>query len=471
MSLPEKQARVSPARESSAEEKNEQFQRAVLNMMQLHMMQLDPKTNVLAERVFERMPLEGFMDLPENGLGYDGLLSSGNCQVILDKFEKKEPLLRPLREEYECLNETDPRLSGVCKIVSRLWNVKYNEKMKSKNQVKIDIDDLFLKVGARFDFSTDFLVSTMRLYDDSFVDENGEEAKSFNGIKLTPLNVHMWPEHHPFVDSCSLYLFVYHLDRDDPKIVRPKLVRTIELADMEYHQFVSFHHKAITHFRVCGNILAVAKLAFHVENAKLSYGFEFYDMEKSRKDELDLIYTIDNSSGLGCDLIVRAGIDYGFADPDLDPSTFFDYKNGRRNCFFSENFFVCSRHNDDGNLSVEVHKIKSEQCSLVKNIELQAIYDPGRVYLGMFVESHGDFFISYLPLSLRAQSIPVICYEKKKNELTATIEKYGESERAAERAERVLKKLKSERNVFGHVRLGQEYDPGTGWTAYFKFYV
>ena len=80
MSLPEKQARVSPARESSAEEKNEQFQRAVLNMMQLHMMQLDPKTNVLAERVFERMPLEGFMDLPENGLGYDGLLSSGNCQ-------------------------------------------------------------------------------------------------------------------------------------------------------------------------------------------------------------------------------------------------------------------------------------------------------------------------------------------------------------------------------------------------------
>ena len=77
--------------------------------------------------------------------------------VILDKFEKKEPLLRPLREEYECLTETDPRLSGVCEIVSRLWNVKYNEKMKSKNQVNIDIDPLFLKVGAPFDFSTDFV--------------------------------------------------------------------------------------------------------------------------------------------------------------------------------------------------------------------------------------------------------------------------------------------------------------------------
>lgn len=80
MSPPEKQARVDPARESSAEEKNEQFQRGVLNMMQLH-----PKGNVLAERVFERMPLEGFMDmkkvlLPENGLGYDGLLSFGYCE-------------------------------------------------------------------------------------------------------------------------------------------------------------------------------------------------------------------------------------------------------------------------------------------------------------------------------------------------------------------------------------------------------
>ena len=44
------------------------------------MMQLHPCGNVLAERVFERMSLEGFVDmkkvlLPENGLGYDGLLS------------------------------------------------------------------------------------------------------------------------------------------------------------------------------------------------------------------------------------------------------------------------------------------------------------------------------------------------------------------------------------------------------------
>ena len=78
--------------------------------------------------------------------------------VILNKFEKEEPLLRVLREEYESLTETRPRLSGVCEIVSRLWNVKYNEKMKSKNYVNIDTDEpLFMNVGTKFDFSTDFV--------------------------------------------------------------------------------------------------------------------------------------------------------------------------------------------------------------------------------------------------------------------------------------------------------------------------
>ena len=79
-------------------------------------------------------------------------------KVILDKLEKDEPLLRVLREEYESLTETRPRLSGVCEIASRLWNVKFNEKMKSKNNVNVDYDEpLFLKVGAKFDNSTDFV--------------------------------------------------------------------------------------------------------------------------------------------------------------------------------------------------------------------------------------------------------------------------------------------------------------------------
>ena len=56
------------------------------------------------------------------------------------------------------MTETRPRLSGVCEIGSRLWNVKYNEKMKSKNHVNVDIDEpLSIKVGTKFDFSTDFV--------------------------------------------------------------------------------------------------------------------------------------------------------------------------------------------------------------------------------------------------------------------------------------------------------------------------
>ena len=97
MSPPEKRARVSQAQESSADEKNEQFQRGVMNMMQLH-----PQGNILAERVFERMPIEGFVDmkkdlLPENEAGYDSLLSFGSCEDWASKssdflFKKKHML-------------------------------------------------------------------------------------------------------------------------------------------------------------------------------------------------------------------------------------------------------------------------------------------------------------------------------------------------------------------------------------------
>ena len=94
-----------------------EFQSCVLKMMQLH-----PHSNVLAQRVFERMPLEGFVDakilLPENGgRFYDSLLSTASCKFILNKFEKEEQLLRQIREEFESVNGT---LSGVCEIVNRL---------------------------------------------------------------------------------------------------------------------------------------------------------------------------------------------------------------------------------------------------------------------------------------------------------------------------------------------------------------
>jgi len=89
MSPEKKRARLSPSRELSAEEKNEQFQRGVLNMMQLH-----PSGHVLAQRVFERMPLEGFVDmkkvlLPEDGHGYDGLISFDLCEGSASKVLSK----------------------------------------------------------------------------------------------------------------------------------------------------------------------------------------------------------------------------------------------------------------------------------------------------------------------------------------------------------------------------------------------
>ena len=77
---------------------------------------------------------------------------------ILNKFEKEEPILRLLRKEYEFANMKGPGLSGVCEIVSRLWNIKYNEKMKSKNNVKLDQDEpIFWRGLEGFDFSSDFV--------------------------------------------------------------------------------------------------------------------------------------------------------------------------------------------------------------------------------------------------------------------------------------------------------------------------
>jgi hypothetical protein len=88
-------------------------------------------------------------------------------------------------------------------------------------------------------------------------------------------------------------LFVYYLDRENPKIVKPKHIRTIELAKKIYHRFAITD---VMHFRVCGNFLAVAKKWWRETGPgqdEVSYGVEFYDMEKSRRGEPDLIYNID----------------------------------------------------------------------------------------------------------------------------------------------------------------------------------
>ena len=222
-------------------------------------------------------------------------------------------------------------------------------------------------------------MSTLRLYDEIVVDENGEETKSFNGQKFLPRNAHVHDR-----------LFVYYLDReDDPKIVSPKLVRTLEL--------YRWHKLPFMRFRVCGNFLAVF-------SKPTLYSVEFYDMEKSRKGESDLVYRLDRLFDLGwcIDTIPRTPHCEG-----LKKNAFY---------FFSENNFVCSRKVDDFNVIVEVHEISSRGGSLVRKIELHGDkFNPSSVNL--FIESLGQSTWNFYISSARSPETYIISYDKKKSEL------------------------------------------------------
>jgi len=361
--------------------------------------------------------------------------------------------------------------------------------MKSKNHVNVDYrEPLLFTSGNQFDFSTDFLVATKRLYDESEVDENDVETKSFNGQKFTPLNEHLEPNPDAFYGGAtSLYLFVYYLDRKDPKIVKPILVRSIELADKEYHLYAT---KDTMHFRVCGNFLAVQKRwsrEIGFMRSEESYGVEFYDMEKSRKGEPDLIYNIDKLTALGwCnDPIARTNYDYDLENSDSgsDSSKVFDYRTGRDYCFFSENIFVCSRDNGDGNFSVEIHEISSDRCSMIKKVGLQT--ELRRPFDNLYVESLGNSTWNFFISSIRSRETHILFFDKKASELTTRIEEIPLPDNPQNRRfvqiysgaldnaiERVVSKLKAEGKVFGHVRFSEEREPGTDeWMAYFKFYA
>ena len=104
----------------------EQFQRGVLNMITLH-----PKNRLIANLVFERMPMQGFRDAKnvlassdETKNDFDGLLSFNDCQLFLNRFEREEPLLKLVRAEYERNTETRPPLSGIPQIMKRLNHLK-----------------------------------------------------------------------------------------------------------------------------------------------------------------------------------------------------------------------------------------------------------------------------------------------------------------------------------------------------------
>jgi len=144
-----------------------------------------------------------------------------------------------------------------------------------------------------------------------------------------------------------------------------------------------------------------------------------------------------------------------------------NYIRERSYCFFSENCFICSRDDGYGNLSVEIHVIRSNECSLFKKVELQSKHPFDRN-----------------PLFVESLETHIIFFNKENNEVTTRIEREpvpdtsnlppktrlvhyyndGELNRAVKR---VIQKFKNQKKSFGHVRYGELREDGTDkWKSY-----
>jgi hypothetical protein len=160
------------------------------------------------------------------------------------------------------------------------------------------------------------------------------------------------------------------------------------------------------------------------------------------------------------------------SDSDSDSSYFRRYE---KSCFFSENIFICSRENGDGNFSIEVHEINSEGGFLFKKIQLHT--NPERPFDNLFIESVGNSSWKFYISSRLSRETYIIFYDKSQSMLKSSleneplrdprfVERYldGELDKAVKRVER---KLESEVNVLGHVRFSVDREPGTDkWTGY-----
>jgi len=326
------------------------------------MMQLHPQANVLAECVFQRMPFEGFLDakkvlLPSSS--YDSLLDSGNCEFILNKFEKEDEILRPLRNEYERAAQRLPALSGICEILNRLQEVKFCKVMKPKNYLKVDNAGpriLDYRNGAvnyedfTFDYSVDYLVTTLRLKDDLSGEDGG--AKTLFGEKIEQFNR----------VPGEMYIFAYYLDREDENIIKPKLIRTIPMIKPRHSYDFGGAKAKFEVFSISGCILAIYR-------KEETISVDFYDLEKSRRGERDLIYSIS-------DVCTVAWCREEKKFPNL-----------RRRIMYFENYFVVARRSDQ-KIFAEIHEISSKKCSFVKKFEMN-ISDRSLSYDGLFIDHLG----------------------------------------------------------------------------------
>jgi hypothetical protein len=169
-------------------------------------------------------------------------------------------------------------------------------------------------------------------------------------------------------------------------------------------------------------------------------------------------------------------------DSDSDSSDFCEYQ---KTCFFSENIFICSRENGDGNFSIEVHEIHSEGGILLRKIELHP--NSERPFDNLFIESIKNSSWNFYISTSRSRETFIIFYDEIQNLVNSKLEKEplpeippphpsglpvrilmkryftdGELDKAVKRVE---KKLESEVNVYGHVRFSVEYDLDTDKTT------
>jgi len=305
----------------------------------------------------------------------------------------------------------------------------------------------------------------MRLYDEEIYDDNEKTIKSLNGEELRELE--------RYRNDVYLHkLYVYYLDREDPKMVQPKLVRTIELEDQAYHYVddnqrwadpTSKKHPIMDeNFCICGNVLGISKMRF----GKLE--FEFYDMENWRNVEADLIYKITNISSVA----LKSGTE--------NEGTNIGLKQFR--IFFEANFFIFSRDDGHGKYFVEIHEISSKMCKLVRKIELKN--DFGH-FDDLYIESLGRFTWN---LYISAGRTPetsrdmisvneIVFIDKCKNIVTKNSERKNSniSGKLHEIVSRVEKQMTKEA-VYGHVRMHESnsndddfYDEN--YEIHLKFYA
>jgi len=388
------------------------------------MMQLHPRRNELADCVFQRMPPEGFLDakkvlMPDNGPSYDSLLDIGSCERILNKFEKNDEILRPLRKEYERVTGTIPALSGICEILNRLQEINFNEKMKSKNNVEINLEQYRCQFA--FDYSADFLVTNVTL----------------KGVGVPVKR-----------EKNKIYLFVYFLDRQDKNIVKPKFIKTITA--IQAARPIRIGYGGHLDFRVSGSILAVY-IGYFEEHRTISV--DFYDLNP-RSDNQSLIYSIDNIAGVAwCNSVL---IKY-----PIHPVMTRENKN--EIMFFSDGYFVILRRNEEKNF-IEIHEISSNKCTMVKKIETIGFH---RVpfYHSLYIERIGR---STWNILYDTERTPHVIFVNMMRNIIAESKKHW-----MENMGRFVKNFK-EKNPkrFGHVRLFEDFLPNGVWEKnYLKFYA